>query len=198
MLQAEGRCRFFKWQDQLDNNSAPPQQPHHQPATHVQRLQAGNRLANTPQGIPAAAAGGSGVFADEGKLLLGFYAQPQLHDVGSVSDAITAHTTMLYGLQSIQAHLQRLTSAAQMQMQEMVLMTTLGLEMVATQMSGQVHTTATLLHPTTRTRSRALEGPPRHQGLLSLLRSSIAAVACSAPISWLRLPRMMGGGSIGQ
>ena len=57
--------------------------------------QGGNRPANTPQGIPAAAAGGSGVFADEGKLLLDSYAQPRLHDVGSVSEASTAHATML-------------------------------------------------------------------------------------------------------
>lgn len=128
MLQAEGRCRFFKWQDQLDNNSAPPQQPP-QPAANVPGPQGGNRPANTPQGIPAAAAGGSGVFADEGKLLLDFNAQPQLHNVGSVSEASTAHATMLCDLQSIQAHLQRLTSSAQMQ--EMVLMTTLVSETVA-------------------------------------------------------------------
>ncbi|KAL0027375.1 hypothetical protein WJX79_006251 [Trebouxia sp. C0005] len=70
--QAEGRCRFFKWQDELGNGpTAPQQQPGptaRQPA--VPSPQGGNPhgnwTSNKSQGVSAAAAGGSGVFADEG------------------------------------------------------------------------------------------------------------------------------------
>jgi len=74
-LQAEGRCRFFKWQDELGNGPTAPQQQSgpaaQQPAVpSPQGMNAhGNRMSNKAQGVPAAAAGGSGVFADEGELM---------------------------------------------------------------------------------------------------------------------------------
>ncbi|DBB09155.1 TPA: hypothetical protein ACH3X3_007760 [Trebouxia sp. C0006] len=57
--QAEGRCRFFKWQDELGNGPTALQQ---QPGPAVPSPQRPNKS----EGAPAAAAGGSGVFADEG------------------------------------------------------------------------------------------------------------------------------------
>lgn len=66
-LQGEGKCRFFKWQDELDSNQQPLQQQS-QPAVPVAGPPGNDRPASTPQGIPTAAAGGSGVFADEGGL----------------------------------------------------------------------------------------------------------------------------------
>ena len=61
MTQAEGRCKFFKWQDELLNSQAPPQQP---------ALGLGPQTAHPPasnsQAAPSAVAGGSGVFADGG------------------------------------------------------------------------------------------------------------------------------------
>jgi len=80
-LQAEGRCRFFKWQDELGNGPTAPQQQSgpaaQQPAVpSPQGMNAhGNRMSNKAQGVPAAAAGGSGVFADEGELMLDIEAQ---------------------------------------------------------------------------------------------------------------------------
>ncbi|KAL0025213.1 hypothetical protein WJX77_007617 [Trebouxia sp. C0004] len=65
--QAEGRCRFFKWQDELGNGPTAPQQ---QPGPAVLSPQGmgthGKWMSNKSHGLPAAAAGGSGVFADEG------------------------------------------------------------------------------------------------------------------------------------
>ena len=89
-MQAEGRCRFFKWQDELDNGPGPtaPQQQSgpaaRQPA--VPSPQGGNPHGNwtsdKSQGAPAAAAGGSGVFADEGELMLDIEVQSwQQHDI---------------------------------------------------------------------------------------------------------------------
>lgn len=61
MTQAEGRCKFFKWQDELLASQAPPQQP---------ALGSGPQTAHLPasnsQAAPSAVAGGSGVFADGG------------------------------------------------------------------------------------------------------------------------------------
>ncbi|KAL3133169.1 hypothetical protein ABBQ38_007062 [Trebouxia sp. C0009 RCD-2024] len=59
MTQAEGRCKFFKWQDELLKSSAlPPQQPGDSGS------QAGNPPASNMQAPPSAMPGGSGVFAD--------------------------------------------------------------------------------------------------------------------------------------
>lgn len=80
-------------------------------------------------------------------------------------------------------------------------MTTLGLEMVPPLVVGQLHllhTTATLLHLSTRMHSRALQVHPHLRGLFSLLRSSTATAACSAPTSWPRLQRMMDAGCTGK
>ena len=59
MTQAEGRCKFFKWQDELQNN--PSQQPALKSGS-----QATYQPASTAQAAPSSAAGGSGVFADGG------------------------------------------------------------------------------------------------------------------------------------
>jgi len=94
-LQAEGRCRFFKWQDELGNGPTAPQQQSgpaaQQPA--VPSPQGGNPhgnwTSNKSQGVPAAAAGGSGVFADEGELMLDIVGQIwQQHDTIAVSTSI--------------------------------------------------------------------------------------------------------------
>ena len=61
-MQADGRCRFFKWQDELGSGQTPPQQ-RSQPQTGSGPAES-YRPSHTPQGAPAAAIGGSGVFAD--------------------------------------------------------------------------------------------------------------------------------------
>lgn len=58
--QADGRCKFFKWQDELLNSNVPPPQ---QPDSGSQ---AGNQPASNMQAAPSAVPGGSGVFADGG------------------------------------------------------------------------------------------------------------------------------------
>ncbi len=100
VLQAEGRCRFFKWQDELGNGpTAPQQQPEpaaRQPPSPQGGNPHGNRTSNTSQGVPAAAAGGSGVFADEGELMLDIEAQIwQPHDTIGASTPIGSIILML-------------------------------------------------------------------------------------------------------
>jgi len=101
-LQAEGRCRFFKWQDELGNGPTAPQQQSgpaaQQPA--VPSPQGGNAhgnwMSNKSQGLPAAAAGGSGVYADEGELMLDIEAQVwQQHDTLAASMSIGSNILVL-------------------------------------------------------------------------------------------------------
>ncbi len=99
-LQAEGRCRFFKWQDELGNGPiAPQQQPGpaaRQPSSPQGGNPHGNWTSNTSQGVPAAAAGGSGVFADEGELMLDVEGQIwQPHDTIAASTPIGSIILML-------------------------------------------------------------------------------------------------------
>ena len=88
-LQAEGRCRFFKWQDELGNGPTALQQ---QPGPAVPSPQRPNKS----EGAPAAAAGGSGFFADEGELTLDTEGQIwQQHDTFAVSTSVGSIILML-------------------------------------------------------------------------------------------------------
>ena len=61
MIQAEGRCKFFKWQDELLNGQTPAQQP-----ALMSGSQAAHQSTSNLQTAPSGVAGGSGVFADGG------------------------------------------------------------------------------------------------------------------------------------
>ena len=69
LVQAEGRCKFFKWQDELLNAQTASQQQSG-PVIHALAVQGFAKPANTSQPIPPAATGGSGVFADGGMQVL--------------------------------------------------------------------------------------------------------------------------------